>query len=161
MPVTTHNILPSLLDRLTDDESESVHRSVNKMSSEKALRTVILRDLNWLLNTWNLQSVGFPAEVKGLADSVLNYGVKDLSNIIDRRNIITKIKDEIRQAIIRFEPRIAPSSLIVEEQERDDPNSHDVSFLIQGELVGQNEGQYLFCKTNIDIDLKSVSVKAR
>ena len=72
-------ILPSLLDRLTDEApgSASSTRSASVTLSE--LRSSVLRDLNWLFNA--VRSLR-PEEVEAnpqVRNSVLNYGLPALS----------------------------------------------------------------------------------
>ncbi|MCS0467593.1 type VI secretion system baseplate subunit TssE, partial [Burkholderia mallei] len=78
------------------------------------LRAAVLRDLAWLLNTRNGEDgfVDWSAFAHAQA-SVLNYGMRPLvgkpMSGVERMSVEASIRD----AIVRFEPRIAPDSVEV------------------------------------------------
>ena len=80
---------PSLLDRLSDDEPNvSSEPRERRVLSLRTLREGVLRDLAWLLNTTNLLSVVNAEKLPHLANSVLNYGVPDISgNTVSTLNV--------------------------------------------------------------------------
>src|SRR5215213_1708213 len=73
---------PFLLDRLTDDQSDQSKESRDKhVFSPRQMKTALLRDIAWLLNTpAPVESDGI-TEFPNVAASVLNYGIPDLTGI--------------------------------------------------------------------------------
>ena len=76
----TDRLQPSLLDRLTDHHpGQTAERREERVIDISRLREIIQRDLSWLLNTTNLES-DFDAEAFPMvAQSVLNYGLAEVS----------------------------------------------------------------------------------
>src|SRR4051794_31731838 len=73
---------PSLLDRLLDEEPDKqVESRERRVLSLRGLREGVLRDLAWLLNATNLLSVTDGARLPHVANSVLNYGMPDISGM--------------------------------------------------------------------------------
>lgn len=101
--------------------------------NEKALRGTIRRELNWLLNTTQMDAAQSLDDYPEVKSSVLNYGVPDLTG---RASILAAVQtrsDQIHEAIRLFEPRINPETLSVEigSSSRD----YAVSFVIRGDVV--------------------------
>ncbi|KWI27929.1 type VI secretion protein [Burkholderia ubonensis] len=106
---------PALLDRLTDtDPQRRAEPPGAQWIGAGRLRAAVLRDLAWLLNTRNGEDgfVDWSAFAHAQA-SVLNYGMRPLvgkpMSGVERLAVETSIRD----AIVRFEPRIAPASVEV------------------------------------------------
>jgi type VI secretion system protein ImpF len=72
-------LLPSVLDRLIDHEPD-VRREAPRGRNQllRDLRQSVRRDLENLLNT-RLRCVPWPAELKELKRSLVNYGIPDLT----------------------------------------------------------------------------------
>jgi len=100
-------VLPSLLDRLTDLEPR-IPRDIEptREESEIAFRRGVLRDVEWLLNTRrSLGSAG--ARFPEARDSVLNFGIPDLSSVsADSQSGRSALLSEIQEALRIFEPRL-------------------------------------------------------
>ncbi|MEM9634479.1 MAG: GPW/gp25 family protein, partial [Pseudomonadota bacterium] len=66
--------------------------------------------------------------------SILNYGLPDLSvHVVDTIRI-DQLAEDIRQALIRFEPRMDPRTLQVVRDENTSDESFKVRFLIKAEI---------------------------
>src|SRR5213595_1314942 len=105
---------PSLLDRLTDDEpDQAVESRERRVMSVRTLREGVLRDLAWLLNTTNLFSVTERHGLPHLADSVINYGMPDISGASLAGMNTGDLERSIRQAIWDYEPRLIRASVVV------------------------------------------------
>lgn len=115
MRAARDRLQPALLDRLTDAEPQrrSEPPDAQAIGGER-LRAAVLRDLSWLLNTRNGEDgfVDWSAFAHAQA-SVLNYGMRPLvgkpMSGVERMSVEASIRD----AIVRFEPRIAPDSVEV------------------------------------------------
>jgi len=146
---------PSLLDRLTDLNPEGKTDTFEeRVISFRRLRESVIRDLEWLLNTGRLEISseldGYP-EVK---KSVLNYGIPDISGTSTAGRDSTSIEQDIRQAILDFEPRIIPSTLKVSVVIDDTKMSENTMALeIQGELWWQPLPERFYLKATLDPEL--------
>ena len=153
---------PALLDRLADNEPEKKTESrENHIISKTKLRQSVLRDLAWLLNTVNLSS---SLDFSGLSyaeRSVINFGVPALFGQIASTLDVTQFENNIRQAIINFEPRIAPETLqvkaIVSDLQLDHHNL--ISIQISGDLWAQPSPIELLLSTEIDLETGQVGVR--
>jgi len=144
---------PSLLDRLTDHEPElAVEPRERRVLSVRGLREGVLRDLAWLLNTTNLASTGGLPHLPHLHDSVLNYGLPDISGVSMATMDPADLARAIRQAIWDFEPRLIRSTVSVKLVAAQDAVSKIV-FEIQADLWAQPYPQRLYLKTELDLDL--------
>ena len=151
---------PSLLDRLTDTDRESSTESrERRVLSVQRLKTGVLRDLAWLLNTGHLETTedldGYP-EVR---QSVLNYGMPDLSGLTAAGTDTARLEKAVRKAIVEFEPRINGRSLKVKiNVDRNNMSRNALIFRIEGELWAQPTPLALFLKTELDLESGSVTV---
>jgi type VI secretion system protein ImpF len=149
---------PSLLDRLTDDEPDSgVEARDRRVMSLRALRESVLRDLGWLLNTTNLLSVTDMPKLPHVADSVLNYGMPDISGVTVSGINLTDLERGIRQAIWDFEPRLIRNSVSVRAVAHES-SGNTITFAIEGDMWAQPYPERLYLKTELDIDLAQIRV---
>ena len=152
---------PSLLDRLTDDKpGEKVESRDTRVLSMRRLKESVIRDLEWLLNSGNLDGVedlsGFP-EVR---HSVLNYGVTDMAGKTLSRRDMEEVERMLRQAIMDFEPRILPKTLEVKAVLDDKAmGKHSLVFTISGELWSEPAPERLLLKTVLDLQLGSFELR--
>lgn len=130
-----------------------------RVGSFTSLRESVLRDLEWLMNTVNLESaVDFTATPE-LRRSVLNFGMPGLSgstiNTADRE----KIKRIIHLAIACYEPRILLKTLKVRLiDDVDLTNPHAIAFEVHGTLWGRPMPEVLYLRTELDLELGDVKV---
>jgi type VI secretion system protein ImpF len=152
---------PALLDRLTDEQPEVTrdaddHRALNKAQ----LRQAVLRDLSWLLNA--VQPLGKQAELAPqAANSVLNFGLPPMSGQLASKVDVPDLEQTIREAILRFEPRILEHSLSVKAIESGAMlDAHNViEFEIRGWLWAQPIPLELLLRTQLDLEAGQVLVR--
>ena len=105
---------PSLLDRLSDDEPQKEKESASKqVISLERLRSLIVRDLTWLLNCDNMDCVIDLEEYPEVGTSVLNYGLHSFAGSTVSSANTLDFEQAVMKAIITFEPRIEPNTLQV------------------------------------------------
>lgn len=158
---TRERLQPSLLDRLTDDESENQQEPRDKrVLSMQNLRRAVLRDLGWLFNTTGLGVLQDLGEYPLAAQSVINYGLPDLSGKTASGLDIADVERRLRQAIWDFEPRILRDTVAVKaiaaETESGSPNQ--IVFEVSGELWGQPLPERLYLKTELDLEIGEIKV---
>ena len=145
---------PSLLDRLIDQEPDKKKETRNqRVLSESKLRACVLRDLSWLLNNSNFESVYSLDSWPQIATSVINYGVPDLNGVPASGVDAVQLQRAIRNAIEQFEPRILSESLrvsVIKNSDEMRPNS--LVLTIQGELWAQPVPIELYLRTELDLE---------
>jgi type VI secretion system protein ImpF len=135
MPRTDYqlNIVPSILDRLLDNEPEVSREPLsNRFQDLRALKKAVTRDLEALLNTRQEVLEELPAEFTELSRSLITYGLPDFSSLSllsphDR----SRIRRALEQAIAAFEPRLERVRVTPES-----PREHDYTlrFRVEGWL---------------------------
>ena len=120
----------------------------------------MLRDLGALFNS--VQPLGSEAEPYPLlADSVLNFGLPSLSGQLASKLDIGVLEGEIRQAILRFEPRILADTLNITALEASNVlDTHNViEFEIRGHLWSQPVPLEILLRTQLDLEAGQVEVR--
>ena len=156
-PLPGQNVLPCLLDRLVDDnpdvraEATPGLRGINLTR----YREGFLRDLRWLLNAkCHLPNEGL-AEFPEVERSVFNFGMRDPAGMSVREQDLVEIERGMREAILRFEPRIVAETLEVKavpmkEFSRAAPNT--VGIEIRGTLWASPLPEMFHVKTEINLE---------
>lgn len=173
----TQRLTPTLFDKLVADleisglrdsanETPDVaqekfrHYSVPKLErfNEAALRATIRRDLAWLLNTTNLESLVDLEPFPQVQESVLNYGLTDLAGrTLNRRAVLARAR-EIRKAIRLFEPRMRGDSLTVDPVD-DESQPHSLTFMIQGDISSAAQTMPVKFRTEVEAETTAVNVR--
>ena len=176
---------PALLDRLADDaRGADADADDRRVMSKSQLRQAVLRDLRWLFNA--VQPLGElddpqggPAVDRGgrhdrgarpdrravlspdVLGSVLNFGLPALSGKMASRVDVSVLERAIRQAIVRFEPRILADTLEVRAMEATSVlDTHNViAFEIRGHLWSQPVPLEILLRTQIDLEAGQVQVR--
>jgi type VI secretion system protein ImpF len=147
------SVLPCLLDRLVDDQPH-VRTSENKdIFTAKYLKTAILRDLIWLLNSKSKNSTGEYSKFPEVETSVLNYGIDDLCGFSYEGADLQLLEESIKNAIIRFEPRLAPETLVIKlSRPRDDSSMSSLEVDISGTIIATPVPEELIIHSLVDAE---------
>jgi type VI secretion system protein ImpF len=155
-----NRLQPALLDRLTDESRDQRSELDDHRAMSKAqLRQAVLRDLSALFNA--VQPLGAAAEAYPLlADSVLNYGLPALSGQLASKLDVHVLERAIREAIVRFEPRILADTLQIRALEGSTVlDTHNViEFEIRGHLWSQPVPLEILLRTQLDLEAGKVQV---
>ena len=108
---------------------------VRQVISESVLRREVTRDLEALLNTIALESTVDLRQAEYVRKSILNFGLPDVSNRTIDETGVDEIPEEIRAAIINYEPRLAGASLRVERDMSVDPVELKIRFVVRADLT--------------------------
>ncbi|MEN9903986.1 MAG: type secretion system baseplate subunit TssE [Pseudomonadota bacterium] len=152
---------PSLLDRLTDEQpGQGVDPTDSRLLGKQGLRAAVLRDLACLLNVTRLgasQPLDAWAEVER---SVLNYGLPAFAGETASTLDVKVLERAIRQAILRFEPRILADTLEVKAIEQDSMMGwHNVVCVtISGQIWAQPVPLEMMLRTEVDLETGQVSL---
>ena len=158
-------LLPALLDRLIDERPHDGTEALeSRVLSKAGLRQSVLRDLAWLFNAQAADSGEIDGEVFPHARrSTINFGIAPLSGTLVSKLEMIDLEQMLRQAIIDFEPRILPDSLVVRGVAPVDPLGHhnSLSFEINARLWAQPYPLELLLKTDLDLETGLVELKDR
>ena len=162
---------PSLLDRLTDQQPSAGQEALaDRVLNKKQLREAVLRDLSWLFNATmqepppsspDVDRVRMWAEAPDARDSVLNFGIPSLSGITMSYLEFPRLEQAIRQAIIRFEPRIDPKTLAVKISNDLTTGLKPTSLrlIIKGQMWNQPVPLELLLSADVDVDTGQTAVR--
>jgi type VI secretion system protein ImpF len=103
--------------------------------TEAVLRQEVSRDLDNLLNSVALESTLDLTDMPHVRTSILNYGLADIANRTIDEAAVEHIPEEIREALINFEPRLAPASVRVTRDMSVDPTELKVRFIVRADLT--------------------------
>lgn len=109
-------------------------RTVAAAVSESELRENLTADLEALLNTTNLESIVDLGERDYVRKSILNYGIYDLAHRTREDLRSATIARELRESIMRFEPRIIPDSLRIARDDGAPVDDLRVRFILKGDM---------------------------
>lgn len=153
---------PALLDRLVDDEPELRQEPrASRLITRKRLHEAVLRDLAWLFNTTRL---GGDAEFGSFAyarRSVINFGLPALAGETASALDMVGLEQTIRQAILDYEPRITPASLVVQALSAGEllEQHNIVSISIRGQLWAHPVPIELLLRTDVDLETGAVQIR--
>jgi type VI secretion system protein ImpF len=152
---------PALLDRLTDDEPEKLHeRREHRVLSKARLRQAVMRDLAWLFNATRLEAGTDLSAAPYVRRSVVNFGLPALSGRAASSIDVIELERAIRQAILDFEPRILPGTLVVRALLQASALDHHnvIGVEIKGQLWAQPVPLELLVRTEIDLETGAVEI---
>jgi len=128
--------------KLVDIRNEAGERVIairrlraRQVITESVLRHEVARDLDALLNTIAMESTIDMSEAPYARKSILNFGLPDLTSRTIDEIAVDDIPEEIRTAIINFEPRLAAGSLHIERDRSVDIAELKVRFVVRAELT--------------------------
>ena len=152
---------PALLDRLTDEEPEKTEEPrKNRVLSKERLREKVLRDLAWLFNATRLERGDELSHVPDVQRSVVNFGLPAHAGQTASSLEIEDIEQDIKKAILNYEPRILAETLEVKAiAELSDLDRHNVlGIQIHAHLWAEPVPLELLLRTEIDLETGKVQV---
>ena len=160
LPKPDERLKPSLLDRLTDDApNESREAMRHRFANPRSLRESVIRDLGWLLNSVRLSSVQDLAAFPLAARSVVNFGLPDLAGRTLTSIDVPQLEQQLRQAILDYEPRLIPDTVEVSVQaQANDIGINSMHFVIDAMLQAYPVPLALCLRTEVDLETGNVSV---
>ncbi len=150
------NAIPSLLDRLSTRRAgdASGATAASGEMPDLDIKSALLRDLGWLLNSTSLSSTTDLASWPNVSRSVLNYGIANFSGRSVGNADSFEIAQSLKKAIARYEPRLRPASLLIQvSTEGADHDQRQIRIRIEGEYAAQN--QWLPLAMDLCLDTES------
>ena len=156
-PEADQDLLPSVLDRLIDDQpghsAEAAERGTVQLA---AIKDSVRRDLQWLLNA-RQPLVDIPPGPGPLRNSIMTYGLPDFthatfSRLDDQRDLRQIIQDRIS----RFEPRLTS---VVVTLLKGNPLERKLDFRIDAMLEVEPVREQVTYDSSLELTTKSFTVK--
>lgn len=163
---------PSLLDRLTDhDPASQVEALEARVLGRRQLRDAVLRDLTWLFNAVceepdphggaDPERIAMWRDAPEARDSVMNFGILPLTGHAISVMRFPYIEEQIRQSILRFEPRIDPKTVEVRIDNDMSTGLRPTSLrlTIKGQMWNQPVPLELLLSADVDVDTGQAAVR--
>lgn len=158
----SERLQPSLLDRLTDYEPRNPSESRDsRVIDIRRLRDIIRRDLGWLLNKNNQDTLIDSDMYPHVAKSVLNYGVREVSGDFSTLRRSESIRASIHRAIAVFEPRIKEGTLDVVLRDNKDGSKAIVEFDIHAYMWAQPLPMELYLRSQVNVITGELSIEQK
>jgi type VI secretion system protein ImpF len=126
--------------------------------SDGALRALLAEDLSNLLNTIAFESAA-PEMVEGLdrvRNSIVNYGLPDISNRTAGEVRLREIKTELREALLRYEPRLLKRGM--EITQNPDKRDGQASFLVRADMRADPVPTSVEFVTDVEFDTGEIRI---
>jgi len=157
------DVQPFLLDRLTHERPQAETGADGMIAPSRVLwRESLLRDLNWLLNSTNLEATEDLAAYPHVRRSVINFGVGALAGARASALDWISIEDTIREAIVQFEPRILAESVEVRciANSSAQRQRSMLSLEIRGQLCANQAQQVFLLHAEIDLETGHIALRS-
>jgi type VI secretion system protein ImpF len=119
---------------IRDEDGHRLAASRRAVITESMLRREVALDLGALMNTIALGSTVDLSAYEHVQRSILNFGLPDIAHRTLGENASQAIPDEIRTALINFEPRLVASSIAVTRDESVDAMELKLRFTVRADL---------------------------
>ncbi len=153
--------LPTLFDRLCDDAPGEATEAPEAYASSRAqMRQIIQRDLALLLNTTDQSDLIDAERFPAAAGSSINYGVPALAGGYLSEKKWADIETMIRSAILRFEPRLMPQTLVVRPLLKEHASAHYnvLTFEIAGHIQMQPYPMEFTVQSQVDLETNRIEL---
>ncbi|HUO23137.1 MAG TPA: type VI secretion system baseplate subunit TssE [Caulobacteraceae bacterium] len=126
--------------------------------NEAALRNSVRRDLAWLINTVNFEATVDLDPYPHVKTSVINYGVADMTGKALTKRMVHDRASRLREAILAFEPRLAPSTLSV-TAEGYGLRENALTYVIHGDVTSAVHALPVRFATDVEVDTGAATVR--
>jgi type VI secretion system protein ImpF len=154
-------IMPTLLDRLRDDEPRRKSESPDEYAvSRSQMRSIIQRDLTYLLNTMNIEDQIDSERHPQVARSTVNFGVPPLAGESIASLQWSRIEQTLRSAIERFEPRLRSGSLVIRALDANKAvvQRNVLSFEVRGEIQMDPYPLEFMVQSSLDLETSQINI---
>ena len=154
----THEVTPSLLDRLIDDHPDLPQEAIGShLQDFREFRRSVARDLESLLNTRRELLDDLPADFEEVNQSLLLYGLPDFTafNLLDVSDL-ARLRHAIEEAIATFERRLQRVRVTMEPPK---PNDRAVHFRIDALLRSEPATEPVSFDTILQLGTQEYVVK--
>lgn len=157
-------LLPTLFDRLKDDAPQRKSEAPGEYTvNRNQLRKIIQRDLTYLLNSVSLDDEIDRSLYPEASSSVVNYGMPPIAGNYLHEQKWDDIEKTIRQAILNFEPRLEPKTLVVAPLLKGDAAKqyNVLLFEIRGQVLTDPYPMEFIVQSAFDLETNQMNVTLR
>ena len=126
--------------------------------TEPTLRREVSRDLDSLMNTIAMESSENLESFDYVRKSILNFGLPDISHRSIDENAVDNIGEEIRSALIHYEPRLVPQTIRVAKASEFDEAELKVRFVVHADLVCEPLNVPVEFVADLELDSGNITV---
>lgn len=148
--------LPCLLTRLTDEHPfSSQDDAYGTEFSLEQLKSDILRNLSSLLNSHTAPSTtrSLTQQFPQVATSCYHFGIDSYAGITGNSEQPRIIAENVRQAIINFEPRLDPASILVRaDASRSSRDRTALHLTISSRLAVHPLSEDMYFRLRVDVE---------
>jgi type VI secretion system protein ImpF len=126
--------------------------------SESLLRREVARDLDSLMNTIAFESAEDLSGLDQVRKSILNYGLPDIAHRSIDEHSVDDIENEIKKALMNFEPRLARDSIRASRDKAVGVEELKVRFLVQAVLYCEPVNVPVEFVADFELDSGSIKV---
>jgi type VI secretion system protein ImpF len=106
-------------------------------ASESILKRDLAIDLSSLVNTVDLGSAVDLTDFEFVSNSVLNFGLYDVSHLTSEEMAVSEIATDLVNALIQHEPRLNKETLTVERSDQFDETNQKMRYEISAEMLSK------------------------
>jgi len=126
--------------------------------TEPTLRREVSRDLDSLMNTIAMESSQNLESFDYVRKSILNFGLPDIGHRSIDENAVDNIGEEIRSALIHYEPRLVPQTIRVAKASEFDEAELKVRFVVHADLVCEPLNVPVEFVADLELDSGNITV---
>jgi type VI secretion system protein ImpF len=147
---------------LRDDAGERViagrRMATRTAITEPVLRREVSRDLDSLMNTIAMESSENLDSFDYVRKSVLNFGLPDITHRSIDENAVDHIREEIRLALVHYEPRLVPHTIRVTRASEFNEADLKVRFVVHAELLCEPVNVPVEFAADLELDSGNITV---
>lgn len=131
--------------------------STQRRGDEATLRRDLSIDLVSLLNATNFGSSVDLSGLDNVRRSILNFGLNDLARLTSADSRTELIGEDLREALIQFEPRLNPETLHI-ERDAEAGDDHRLRFVVEAEMFCQPADVSVDFVAEVDVGSGKISL---
>jgi len=154
------DIVPSVLDRLLDDQPDLTHEAVTyRIDDLRGLKRSVARDLEAMLNTRQEALEELPADLVEVRRSLIVYGLPDFTafSLLGTRDR-ARIRRALEDIIAMFEPRLERVRVTLEDSQA---NERTLRFRVDGWLRVEPAPEPVTFDTLLQLNTRDYVVRGR
>jgi len=154
------DIVPSVLDRLLDDQPDLTHEAVTyRIDDLRGLKRSVARDLEAMLNTRQEALAELPADLVEVRRSLIVYGLPDFTafSLLGTRDR-ARIRRALEDIIAMFEPRLERVRVTLEDSQA---NERTLRFRVDGWLRVEPAPEPVTFDTLLQLNTRDYVVRGR
>jgi len=126
--------------------------------TEPVLRREVARDLEALMNTIALESSENLGQFEHVRRSILNFGLPDITHRSIDELSVEDVSQEIRSALMRYEPRLIRDSIRVARHSEINEAELKVRFVVRADLLCQPLNVPVEFIADLELDSNTITI---